>query len=89
MFLCVSCIREAAKKKTVFFWEMWVGGVADSQSRSKPFKTPPNCPENRLFRPKFHLLFSQISHKPWDGWVDKQIWERSPKKNLLTISLRK
>ena len=26
---------------------MWVGGVADSQTRSKPLKTPPNFPENR------------------------------------------
>ena len=60
---------------------MWVGGVADSQTRSKPLKTPQNCPENRLFRPKFHLSFSQISQKPWGGWVGKQIWERYPKKN--------
>ena len=61
--------------------QMWVGGVADSQTRFKPLKTPPNHPENRLFRPKFHLSFSQISQKPWDGWVGKQIWERFPKKN--------
>ena len=60
--------------------QMWVGGVADSQTRSKPLKTPPNHPENRPFRPEFHLSFSQISQKPWGGWVGKQIWERSPKK---------
>ena len=58
---------------------MWVGGVADSQTRSKPLKTP----ENRLFRPEFHLSFSQISQKPWDGWVGKHIWERSPKKSVF------
>ena len=60
--------------------QMWVGGVANSQTRSKHLKTPPNHPENRLFRPKFHLSISQISQKPWGGWVGKQIWERSPKK---------
>merc|ERR1712218_373671 len=78
-------IKGSCQKKNRFFLgdlsQIWVGGVADSQTRSKPFKTPPNCPENRLFRPKFHLSFSQISQKPWGGWVGKQIWERSPKKN--------
>ena len=59
---------------------MWVGGVADSQTRSKPLKTPQNHLESRPFRPEFHLSFSQISQKPWGGWVGKQIWERSPKK---------
>ena len=78
-------IREAAKKKTGFFWEIspkcgWVGWLTPKQGPN-PSKPPPNCPENRLFRPKFHLSFSQISQKPWGGWVGKQIWERSPKKN--------
>ena len=62
---------------------MWVGGVANSQTRSKHLKTPPNHPENRLFRPEFHLSISQISQKPWGGWVGKQIWERSPKKKTV------
>ena len=38
-------IREAAKKKPVFLGnlsQMWVGGVADSQTRSKHLKTHPN-----------------------------------------------
>ena len=81
--------REAAKKKRFFLGylsQMWVGGVADSQTRSKPLKTPPNCPENRLFRPKFHLSFSQISQKPWGGWVGKQIWEKYPKKNVFFLA---
>ena len=71
-------LREAAKKNRFFLGnlsQMWMGGVADSQTRSEPLKTPPNQPENRLFRPKFHLSFSQISQKPWGGWVGKQIWE--------------
>ena len=60
------------------FSQMWVGGVADSQTRS----TPQNLPKS----PEFHLSFSQISQKPWGRWVGKQIWERSPKKNLFFIS---
>ena len=86
-------VREGVKK-TVFLGylsQMWVGGVADSQTRSKPLETLPNCPKNRLFRPKFHLLFSQISQKPWGGWVGG--WENTfgkdlPKKTFfLTPSL--
>ena len=46
---------------------MWVGEVADSQTRSKPLKTSPNHPENRPFRPEFNLSFSQISQKPFCG----------------------
>ena len=68
---------------------MWVGGVADSQTRFKPLQTPPNFPKNRLFRPKFHLSFSQISQKPWGGWVSKQIWERYPKKNVFLAASHK
>ena len=65
------------KKKTFYlgdFSQMWVDGMADSQTRSKPLKK--NHPKNRLFRPEFHLSFSQISQKPW-GWVGKRIWEWS------------
>ena len=68
-----SLTEGSCQKKNRFFLgdlsQIWVGGVADSQTRSKPFKKPPNCPENRLFRPKFHLSISQISQKPWGGWV--------------------
>merc|ERR1712141_322232 len=59
--------KERYPKKNPFFLgylsQMWVGGVADSQTRSKPLKTPQNC----LFPPKFHLSFSKISQKPWGG----------------------
>ena len=41
---------------------------------------PPNHPENRLFRPEFHLLFSQISQKPWGGLVGLHIWQNFPTK---------
>ena len=44
--------REAAKKKPFLLGnlsQMWVCGVAVSQTRSKPLKTPPNHPENCLF----------------------------------------
>ena len=78
-------LREGVKKRFFLgnFSQMWVGGVADSQTRPNPLKTPPNHPENRLCRPEFHLLFSQISQKPLGGWVGKHIWERSPKKILF------
>ena len=54
--------REGVQKETFFGGRFLpnVGGVADSQTRSKPLKTPQNHPENRLFRPKFHLSFVQI-----------------------------
>ena len=73
--LPIRTVRGAAKKKTFFLGDlsqMWVGGVADSQTRSKPLKTPPNHPENRPFRPEFHLSFSQISQNPGvGGWVNR------------------
>ena len=47
-----EAIRGAAKKKKRFFLgdlsQMWVGGVADSQTRSKPLKTPQNHPQNPM-----------------------------------------
>ena len=62
--------REGVQKKTFFLVDlsqMWVGGVADFQTRSKPLKTPPNRP----FRPEFHLSFSQISQKSWGQWENR------------------
>ena len=68
---CQYVILGGLPKKNRFFLgdlsQMWVGGVADSQTRSKPLKTPQNHLESRPFRPKFHLSFSQISQKPWGG----------------------
>ena len=62
------------KKKNTFslgeFFPMRVGGVTDSQTGSKPLKKKPKSPENRPFRPEFHLSFSQISQKPWGGKTD-------------------
>ena len=65
-------LREGVKNNVFLgdLSQMWVGGVADSQTRSKPLKKT-NHPENRLFRPKFYLLFSQISQKPWGGCVNR------------------
>ena len=80
-------LKGGCQKKNPFFLgdlsQMWVGGVADSQKRSKPLKAPQNHLESCPFRPEFHLSFSQISQKSWGGWVGKQIWERSPKKKLF------
>ena len=51
-------------KNTFFlgkYSQIWVGGVADSQTGPK--KT--NHPENHYFLPEIHLSCSQISQKPW------------------------
>ena len=64
--------------KNVFFLgnfsQTWVGGGTVSQIKI-----------TNSGRTKIHLLCSQISQKPWDGWVGKHIWERSPKKNVFFI----
>ena len=73
--------REKVKKQGDFS-QIWVGGVADSQTRPKPLKTSPNHPENRIFRPEFHLSFSQISEKPWGGWVNR-FGRALPKKSFF------
>ena len=71
----LSALGEASKKNVFLgdLSQMWVGRVADSQTRPNPLKTPPNHRENRLFRPEFHLSFSQISQKPWGGWLGEEI----------------
>ena len=56
---------------------MWVGGVANSQTRSKLLKKK-ITPKIAFF--DLNLTFrSPKSHKnPGGWWVGKQIWERSP-----------
>ena len=54
---------------------MWVGGVADSQTRSKPLKTPQITPKIAVVDPNF-IFCSPKSHR--NPGVGKQIWERSP-----------
>ena len=56
--------------------QIWVGGVADSQTRSTP-------PKITLFWPGFHLLCSQMWQEPWSGWVVSQIWENFKKKTFF------
>ena len=49
---------------------MWVGGVADSQTRSKPLKKKPNHPENCLFDPNFNFRSTKSHKNPGvGGWV--------------------
>ena len=57
---------------------MWLGGVADSQTRSKPLKTPQITPKIAFFDPNFTFRFPKSHKNPGMG---KQIWERFPKKN--------
>ena len=61
-------IREGPPKKR-FIWEIfpkygWVGWLIPKQGPN------PSTPE-------FHLSFSQISQKPWGGWMGKHIWDIS------------
>ena len=85
----IISIRGGVQKKTVFLgdlFQMWVGRVADSQTRPNPLENPPNHRKNCLFRPEFHLLFSQITKTlGWGGWVGKQIWENFPKKTIFNF----
>ena len=60
------------------FSKKWVGGGTVSQRKS-----------TNSGRMKIHLLCSQISQKPWDGWVGKHIWERYRKKNSFFYSFPK
>ena len=50
---------------------MWVGGLADSQTRSKPFNPPPQItPKIAFFDPKFTFNFSKSHKNPGvGGWV--------------------
>ena len=85
LFCSISCMSSRLGKappKKCFFgrylpnvdgWGGWFPNKVQTP------QNPPNCPEKFLFLPKFHLSFSQISQKPWGGWVVKQIWERFPK----------
>ena len=58
-------MREGVKKKFFFgdISQMWVGGVADSQTRSKPLKTPQITPKIAFFDPNFTFRFP----KSWGG----------------------
>ena len=56
---------------------MWVVGVADSQTWSKP---PQITPKIAFFDPNFTFRFPKSYKNPWVG---KQIWDRSPKKKTF------
>ena len=69
---------------------MWVGGVAVSQTRSKPLKTPKSPPKIAFFDPNFTFGFPKSHKNPEVGgchWVGKQIWERFPKKKRFFLQL--
>ena len=67
--------QKKKKKEKKDFSQMWVGGVADSQTRSKPLKTPQITPKIAVVDPNF-IFCSPKSHR--NPGVGKQIWERSP-----------
>ena len=64
---------------------MWVGGVADSQTRSKPLKTPQITPKIAFFDPNFTFRFPKSHKNPGvDGWVNR-FGRDLPKKGFLFV----
>ena len=55
------------------FSQVWVGGVDDSQTRSKPLKI---IPKPRIFDPNFTFCVPKSHKKPGMG---SKIWESFPK----------
>ena len=76
--------KGSCQKKFRFFLgdlsQMWVGGVADSQTRSKPSKPPQIAPKIAFFDPNFTFR-SPKSHKTL-GWVNR-FGRDLPKKNVF------
>ena len=62
------------KKNNVFFLylsQMWSGGVADSQTRSKPLKKNQIAPKIAFFDPNFTFRFPKSHKNPGvSGWVN-------------------
>ena len=68
---------EPPKNKTLFFGkvsQMWLGGVADSQTRSKPLKTPQIAPKIAFFDPNFTFRSPKSHNNPnpgVGGWLNR------------------
>ena len=78
-------LRGSRPKKAFFgkFFQILVGWVADSQTRSKT----PNHPANRLFWPEFHHFPKSHKNPGVAGWVGSHICENFPKKLFFDGSL--
>ena len=78
--------REAAKKKRFFLGylsQMWVGGVADSQTRSKP---PKITPKIAFFDPNFTFRTPKSHKNPGvGGWVNR-FGRDLPKKTVFFLA---
>ena len=60
---------------------MWVGGVADSQTRSKPLKKNQIAPKIAFFDPNFTFRSPKSHEKPGVGrWVNRFGINLPPKK---------
>ena len=65
-----------------FLSQMWVGGVADSQTRSKP---PQIAPKIAFFDPNFTFRFPKSHKLGWvGGWVNR-FGKDIPKKRFFFI----
>ena len=75
-YFCISYIRtlpvivlREGVQKNGDFSQTWVGGVADSQTRSKPLQTAPKI---ALFDPNFTFRFPKSHENPGvGGWVNR------------------
>ena len=78
--------KKKKKKKTFSlgdFSQMWVG---DSQTRSKPLKTPQITPKIAFFDPNFTFRFPKSHKNPGvGGWVNR-FGKGFPKKTFFFIS---
>ena len=64
---------------------MWVGGVADSQTRSKPLKKNQITPKIAFFDPNFTFRFPKSHKNPGvGGWVNT-FGKDLPKKTCFFI----
>ena len=64
----ISKITKVSCKKTFLLLKVFPNGGWFPNKVETP-KTPKSPRKNRLFLPEFHLSFSQISQKPWGGWL--------------------
>ena len=85
----LKVLGKGRSKKNVFLgylFQMWVGGVADSQTRSKPLKITPKI---AFFDPNFTFCFPKSYKNPGvGGWLNR-FGKGFPKKVFFIPSLRR
>ena len=80
------CVLREGVQKYVFLGDlsqMWVGRVADSQTRSKPLKTPPYHPEITILDPNFTFRFPKSHKNPRVGGLVNRFGRDLQKKTFF------